>query len=87
MDSLRALHAPLRQKICMAKYTICAHYSFTERIEEFAWEEVMALVHHHEPDRSRDLALVALALVVFGIIAAAVPCLKFCVDGVFAVFQ
>jgi hypothetical protein len=47
----------------------------------------MALVHHHEPDRSRDLALVGLALVVFGIIAAAVPCLKLCVDGYFALFQ
>jgi hypothetical protein len=47
----------------------------------------MALVHHHEPDRAHDLALVALALVVFGIIAASVPVLKMCVDGVFAVFQ
>jgi len=47
----------------------------------------MALVHHHEPDRSHDLALVVLALVICGIIAAAVPFLKFCVDGMFAVFQ
>ncbi len=47
----------------------------------------MALVHHHEPDRSSDLALIGLALVVFGIIAAAVPCLKVCVDGFFALFQ
>jgi hypothetical protein len=47
----------------------------------------MALVHRHEPDRSRDLALMVLVLVVFGIIAAAVPCLKICVDGMFAVFQ
>lgn len=47
----------------------------------------MALVHHHEPDRSRDIALCGLALVVFGIIAAAVPFLKFCVDGCFALFQ
>ena len=47
----------------------------------------MALVHHHEPDRSRDLALVVLALVVFGIIAAAVPFLKICVDGLFALIQ
>ena len=71
----------------MANCFICAHYSFTERIEEFAREEAMALVHHHEPDRSHDLALVVLALVVCGIIAAAVPFLKFCVDGMFAVFQ
>jgi predicted MPP superfamily phosphohydrolase len=55
--------------------------------KKFAREENMALVHHHEPDRSRDLALVELALVVCGIIAAAVPFLKFCVDGMFAVFQ
>lgn len=34
-----------------------------------------------------DLALVGLALVVFGIIAAAVPCLKVCVDGLFGLFQ
>jgi hypothetical protein len=47
----------------------------------------MALVHHHEPDRIHDLALVGLALVVFGIIAAAVPCLKACVDALFGLFQ
>ena len=47
----------------------------------------MALVHHPEPDRTRDLALIGLALVVFGIIAAAVPCLKVCVDGLFRLFQ
>ncbi len=47
----------------------------------------MALVHHHEPDRSRDLHVAGLALVVFGIIAAAVPVLKFCVDCCFTVFQ
>ncbi len=47
----------------------------------------MALVHHHEPDRFRDLALAGLALVVAGIIAAAVPVLKFCVDGFFTLFQ
>lgn len=44
----------------------------------------MALVHHHEPSRSRDLALVGLALVIFAIIAAAVPLLKLCVDTCFA---
>lgn len=43
----------------------------------------MALVHH-EPDRTRDLALVGLALVVFAIIAAAVPCCKICVDQAFS---
>jgi hypothetical protein len=42
----------------------------------------MALVHH--PDRSQDLALIGLVLVVFGIIAAAVPCLKICVDQFFS---
>ncbi|HEX3675282.1 MAG TPA: hypothetical protein VHU87_13495 [Rhizomicrobium sp.] len=42
----------------------------------------MSLVHH--PDRSHDLALVGLVLVVFGIIAAAVPCLKVAVDQLFA---
>jgi hypothetical protein len=52
-----------------------------------AWEEIMALVHHHEPDRSHDLALVVLALVVCGIIAAAVPFLKVCVDGLFGLFS
>lgn len=47
----------------------------------------MALVHHHEPDRLHDLALIGLAIVVFGIIAAAVPCLKAIVDSFFALFQ
>jgi hypothetical protein len=47
----------------------------------------MALVHHHEPDRSRDLALVGLAAVIIGVIAAAVPILKLCVDYCFALFQ
>ena len=47
----------------------------------------MSLVHHHEPDRSRDLALVGLAMVVFAIVAAAVPCLKICVDGFFGLIQ
>lgn len=44
----------------------------------------MALVHDHQPDRAHDLALVGLVLVVFGIIAAAVPCLKMAVDQVFS---
>jgi len=47
----------------------------------------MALVHNHEPDRSHDLALCGLAVIVFAIIAAAVPLLKFCVDFGFTLFQ
>jgi hypothetical protein len=47
----------------------------------------MALAHHHEPDRRRDLALVGLVFVLFGIIAAAVPCLKLCVDFLFRLVQ
>jgi hypothetical protein len=47
----------------------------------------VALVHSHEPDRSHDLALVGLAMIVVAIIAAAVPILKFCVDSCFALFQ
>jgi hypothetical protein len=47
-------------------------------------EELMALVHHHEPDRAHDLALVGLVVVVFAIIAAAVPCLKLAVDQFFS---
>jgi hypothetical protein len=42
----------------------------------------MSLVHH--PDRSHDLSLIGLILVVFGIIAAAVPCLKVAVDQLFS---
>lgn len=66
--------------------------SYTRRLSlygpiESAREENMVLVHHHEPDRSHDLALAVLALVVVGIIAAAVPLLKLCVDWGFALFQ
>jgi hypothetical protein len=43
--------------------------------------------HHHEPDFRHDLGLVGLVLVVFGIIAAAVPCLKMAIDGFFGLFQ
>jgi hypothetical protein len=50
-------------------------------------EEVMALVHHHEPDRVHDWSLVGLVVVVFGIIAAAVPCLKMAVDQLFSLIQ
>jgi hypothetical protein len=42
----------------------------------------MALVHR--PDRSHDLSLVGLFLVVVGIIAAAVPCMKLLVDRLFS---
>jgi hypothetical protein len=42
----------------------------------------MALVHHR--DRSHDLSLVGLFLVVIGIIAAAVPCMKVLVDRLFS---
>lgn len=47
----------------------------------------MALVHHHEPDRAHDLALVGLVLVVVAIIAAAVPFLRLCVDSLFGLLQ
>ena len=47
----------------------------------------MALAHHHEHDRAHDLSLIALGIVVIAIIAAAVPCLKTCVDWAFALFQ
>lgn len=43
----------------------------------------MAVIHHHEPDRGRDLALLGLVLVLFGIIAISIPCLKVCVDYAF----
>ncbi len=47
----------------------------------------MALVHHHpHPHRMHDLAVVGLVLVVFGIIAAAVPCLKMAIDQIFGFF-
>lgn len=46
----------------------------------------MALVHHHQADRKHDLALVGLVLVVFGIIALAVPCAKMAIDQAFSLF-
>ncbi len=46
----------------------------------------MALVHRHEPNRGRDFALVGLALIIFAIIAAAVPISKMCIDSVFGLF-
>jgi hypothetical protein len=48
------------------------------------WEVIMALVHHHQPDRGHDLALVGLVLVVFGIIAVAVPLARFIIDQLFS---
>ena len=42
----------------------------------------MAFVHR--PDRAHDLSLVGLFLVVIGIIAAAVPCMKLIVDRLFS---
>jgi beta-lactamase regulating signal transducer with metallopeptidase domain len=70
----------------MAFVPDCAHNT-CGRIVESVREEIMALVHHHEPDRSRDLALCGLVLVVAAIIAAAIPVLKLCVDGCFGLFQ
>ena len=46
------------------------------------WEEIMASVHR--PGWSHDLSLVGLFLVVVGIIAAAVPCMKLLVDRLFS---
>lgn len=43
----------------------------------------MALVHH-EPDKTHDWHLCGLVLVVFGVIALSVPCVKMAVDQVFA---
>ena len=45
----------------------------------------MALVH--EPDRAHDFHLCGLFLVVFGIIAAAVPFLQIVVSHIFALFE
>ena len=47
----------------------------------------MALVHRHEPDRSHDLALCGLAVLLVAIIAISVPCLKFLVDMAFSLTQ
>jgi len=47
----------------------------------------LALAHRHEPDWTHDLALVGLGLVLIGIIAVSVPCLKFLVDIVFGLTQ
>ncbi len=46
----------------------------------------MSLVHRHEPNRVHNLALLGLVLVVFGIIAVAVPLSKVCIDSIFALF-
>jgi len=44
----------------------------------------MALVHNHQTDRTHDLSLVGLVLVVFGIIALAVPSARFVIDQLFS---
>ncbi len=43
----------------------------------------MALVHH-EHSGPNGLSIVSLVLIVFGIIALAVPCLKMAVDQMFS---
>jgi hypothetical protein len=43
----------------------------------------MALVHH-QPDRSHDWSLIGLFLVVIGLIALSVPCVKMAVDQFFS---
>lgn len=45
----------------------------------------MAIVH--EPDRTHDLSLCGLALVVFGIIAISIPVLQIVVSQLFAIFE
>jgi hypothetical protein len=62
------------------------HTALTDRRIRLG-EKALALVHHHGPDRAHDLALAMLALVVAGVIAIAVPLLRFCVDGIFGLFQ
>jgi hypothetical protein len=44
----------------------------------------MALVHDHQHDRAHDLSLCGLVLVVFAIIAAAIPLIRLAVDRLFA---
>ncbi len=44
----------------------------------------MALVQHHHSSRAHDLSLIGLVLVVFGIIALAIPGLKLAVDQAFS---
>ncbi len=46
----------------------------------------MALVHQPNTHRTPDLAIIGLVLVVFGIIAVSIPCLKMAIDQVFAFF-
>ena len=43
----------------------------------------MALVHHQQ-DRSHDWHLIGLVVVVFGVIALSVPCVKMAVDQFFS---
>jgi hypothetical protein len=51
------------------------------------WEENMALVHHHEPDRVHDWSLVGLVAVIFGIIALAVPFVRMAIDQIFGLMS
>ncbi len=46
----------------------------------------MALVHH-QPDRTHDWSLIGLVLVVFGVLALSVPCVKMAVDQFFALIR
>ncbi len=46
----------------------------------------MALVHHPHSHRAPNLAIIGLVLVVFGIIAVSIPCLKMAIDQIFAFF-
>lgn len=46
----------------------------------------MALVHDNSRQRSKDLHVCGLVLVVFAIIAAAVPLLQICVSTLFEMF-
>ena len=44
----------------------------------------MALVHQHLPGRRQDWSLVGLVVVIFAIIALAVPCAKMAIDQLFS---
>ena len=46
----------------------------------------MTLVHQHR-DRSHDLSLIGLIVVIVGIIAFSVPCVKIAIDQAFSLVQ